>query len=157
MINKNLLSLLKHPVHFCSLGFGSGLALKAPGTWGTVAAMPLAWLLAQLPIALHLGLIALAFIFGVWCCQQTADKLVMKDPSSIVWDEFVGLWITLVFVPWERAWPLLGFVVFRVFDIFKPWPIGYLDKKLSGGLGIMLDDVIAGLFACLTLQAIIRI
>ncbi len=155
MINKNLVVELKNPIHLASLGLGSGLASRAPGTWGTLAALPFAWLLSLLNVEWRLSLIIIAFAFGIWCCDQTAKKLKMKDPSCIVWDEFVGLWITLALVPWERAWPLLGFVLFRIFDVFKPWPISVFDKKVTGGLGIMLDDVIAGVFAAAVLQLII--
>ncbi len=139
--------LLSHPAHFIAAGFGSGLAPVAPGTFGTLAALP-AWLLIlQVGFAWQLIIIALAFVLGIWVCEKACSNLGVHDHGSIVWDEFVGLWITLVFVPFSWLNLLLGFALFRLFDVLKPFPIGWFDRRVEGGLGVMLDDVIAGLLA----------
>ena len=149
--------LLKRPVCFLGLGFGSGLAPKAPGTFGTLAAIPIYWLMKDLPLSLYLSLTIVAFIAGIWICQQSADWLGKEDPSAVVWDEIVGFLITMIAVPSGWQWLLAGFVLFRLFDIWKPWPISWADQRLHGGFGIMVDDVIAGLFAGFCLQAVIYI
>ncbi|WP_373087778.1 phosphatidylglycerophosphatase A [Zhongshania sp.] len=145
-------SLLKNPVHLLSVGFGSGLAPKAPGTFGTIAALPFWYALQFLPPAYYVVALILAFILGVYLCGATADALGVHDHGGIVWDEFVGLWIALFMVPMHLGWILLGFALFRLFDIWKPWPIRVLDAKVHGGFGIMIDDVLAGVYAYLTLQ-----
>jgi phosphatidylglycerophosphatase A len=140
---------LKSPVHWLAIGFGSGLLKPAPGTWGTLLAVPFYFLLMELALPYY-GLVVLgAFLFGIYVCGKTASDIGAHDHGSIVWDEFVGLWITLAFIPKENHlyWVAAGFVFFRFFDIVKPFPIGLLDKKVHGGFGIMLDDVIAGLYA----------
>lgn len=156
----DFLSLLKQPIPLLALGFGSGLARFAPGTWGTLAAIPFFLLMLLLPAWLYVMVIFLAFFFGIKICQQTADELGVHDHPAIVWDEFVGLWIALlplVFVEFTWLFLLLGFVLFRFFDIVKPWPISVADKQCQGGLGIMLDDVIAGVFSALLLMIILII
>lgn len=145
----------RNPWHFLAFGFGSGLAPIAPGTFGTLAAIPLYLLLVQLPWSVYAIITLFAFIIGVYICQITSDDLKVHDFSGIVWDEFVGLWITLFLIPFEWHWLILGFVLFRFFDILKPWPINYLDKYAKGGFGIMIDDVLAGLYAWLCLFLIV--
>ncbi|CAD7850345.1 MAG: Phosphatidylglycerophosphatase A (EC 3.1.3.27) [Olavius algarvensis Gamma 3 endosymbiont] len=130
-----------------SLGFGSGLAPVAPGTFGTLVAVPFYLLLAQLSLPWYLLAVNLGFAIGVYICQYTSDALGVHDHGGIVWDEFVGYWITMIAVPFAWQWILLGFVLFRGFDIVKPWPVKIADKKIKGGFGIMLDDVLAGLYA----------
>jgi phosphatidylglycerophosphatase A len=147
-------ALLKKPVCFLGLGFGSGLAPKAPGTWGTLAAIPIYFLMQDLSLYLYLSLTTIAFILGIWICQKSAEWLNKEDPSAVVWDEIVGYLVTMVAAPQGWAWIILGFVLFRIFDILKPWPISLADQKLHGGFGIMFDDVIAGVFAALSLQFI---
>ncbi len=144
--------LLRNPLHFLSLGFGSGLSPFAPGTFGTVAAVPLYLLLAQLPLAYYLLAVLAAFAIGVYLCGYTSAALGEHDHSGIVWDEFVGFWITMIAVPATWQWILAGFVLFRLFDIFKPWPVKVADAKMKGGFGIMFDDVLAGLLAAGTLH-----
>ncbi len=146
--------LLKRPTAFLAYGFGSGLAPKAPGTFGTLAAIPVFYLMQSLPVISYLLLTALFFIIGIWLCQKTVDWLQQDDPSAIVWDEIVGYLITMVAAPSGWLWIVLGFVLFRIFDILKPWPVSLADKKLHGGFGVMLDDVIAGLYALMILQLI---
>jgi len=139
--------LLLNPLHLLSLGFGSGLAPVAPGTFGTLVAVPFYLLLAQLSLPWYLLAVNLGFAIGVYICQYTSDALGVHDHGGIVWDEFVGYWITMIAVPFAWQWILLGFVLFRGFDIVKPWPVKIADKKIKGGFGIMLDDVLAGLYA----------
>jgi phosphatidylglycerophosphatase A len=144
--------LLKRPACFLGLGFGSGLAPKAPGTFGTLAAVPIYWLMQDLSLALYLAIVVVAFIAGIWICQKSADWIRQNDPSAVVWDEIVGYLITMIAAPAGWQWMVLGFVLFRFFDILKPWPINLADKAIHGGLGIMVDDVIAGIFALACLQ-----
>ncbi|RKZ77662.1 MAG: phosphatidylglycerophosphatase A [Gammaproteobacteria bacterium] len=150
----NFRELLKRPACFLGLGFGSGLAPKAPGTFGTIAAIPIYWLIKDLPTVVYLVIILVAFIAGIWICQQSADWIGKDDPSAVVWDEIVGYLITMIVAPSGWQWLLLGFVLFRFFDIVKPWPISWADRSLHGGFGIIVDDVIAGLFAWATMQII---
>jgi phosphatidylglycerophosphatase A len=139
---------LANPVHFLALGFGSGLAPKMPGTFGTLAALPLVVLLSYYAsFSVYLIVTILVSIVGVWICGRTADDMGVHDDSSIVWDEVAGMLITMLAVPLSWQTLLIGFMLFRFFDILKPWPISYLDRHVHGGFGIMIDDVLAGLFA----------
>ena len=139
---------LTNPVHFLALGFGSGLAPKMPGTFGTLAALPLVVLLYYYAsFSVYLIVTILVSIVGVWICGRTADDMGVHDDSSIVWDEVAGMLITMLAVPLSWQTLLIGFMLFRFFDILKPWPISYLDRHVHGGFGIMIDDVLAGLFA----------
>lgn len=147
--------LIKNPVHLFAFGFGSGLAKKAPGTFGTLAAIPLYLIMAPLDWWLYTLVVVAAFVVGVFICDRSSRLLGVHDHSGIVWDEFVGFWITMFLVPLQWYWILAGFVLFRFFDIAKPWPIKWLDQKVGGGFGIMIDDVIAGIFACAVLQIIL--
>ncbi|WP_026972992.1 phosphatidylglycerophosphatase A family protein [Aliagarivorans marinus] len=143
--------------HLSAVGFGSGLAPKAPGTFGTVAAILPYFLIAQLSTPWYLLVLALTTWFGIVCCQKATDAMGVHDHGAIVWDEFVGFWITMLWVPFSWTNLLLGFVLFRFFDVLKPWPIKAIDKKVDGGLGIMLDDVLAGVFACASLHLILHL
>ena len=124
----------------------------APGTFGTLVAIPFYLLIAQLDLPYYLAFILLAFGSGVYLCQYTSATLGVHDHSGIVWDEFVGFWITMIAVPVTWQWIVGGFVLFRVFDIVKPWPVKIVDKRMTGGFGIMFDDVLAGLYALCCLQ-----
>lgn len=143
----NFRELLKRPMCFLGLGFGSGLAPVAPGTFGTIVAIPIYLMMQHLPLWLYLAMTVAAFFIGIAICQQSADWLGKDDPSAVVWDEIVGYLVTMVAAPTGWLWVLTGFILFRLFDILKPWPISWFDKNLHGGLGIMADDVIAGIFA----------
>ncbi|MEJ2042115.1 MAG: phosphatidylglycerophosphatase A [Reinekea sp.] len=143
-----------HWIHFLAFGLGSGAAPKAPGTFGTVAAVPLFLLLAQLPIWAYLTLLVFSFVLGVYLCGQTSKDMGVHDHGGIVWDEFVGYWITMTALPFQWPWILAGFVLFRLFDITKPFPINWLDKRVHGGFGIMIDDVLAGLFSLFILHSV---
>jgi phosphatidylglycerophosphatase A len=147
-------SLLKNPIHLLSVGFGSGLAKKAPGTFGTIAALPFWYALQFLSPVYYIVVLLAAFALGVYLCGATAKALGVHDHGGIVWDEFVGLWIALFMVPMNIYWIALGFALFRLFDIWKPWPIRVLDAQVHGGFGIMIDDVLAGVYAYLVLQLI---
>ncbi len=149
-------SYLKNPLHFISLGFGSGLMPKAPGTFGTLVAVPLYLAVSGLTLETYL-LITCALTFaGVYLCYYTSKALGVHDHSGIVIDEIAGYLITMIAVPFDWKWIIAGFVLFRFFDILKPWPISWIDENVHGGLGIMLDDVLAGIFAFFCLHAIIN-
>jgi phosphatidylglycerophosphatase A len=142
----------RNPRHLLAYGLGSGAAPVAPGTFGTLAAIPLALLLQPLEPAPYLALVILLFLLGIPICGRTAQDLGLHDPGGIVFDEWVGLLLTLWLAPPGWPWLLAGFLLFRLFDIWKPWPIRWLDRRVGGGLGIMLDDLLAGLFAFVFLQ-----
>ncbi len=148
------MKIIGNPVHCLAFGFGSGLAPKAPGTFGTLMAVPLYLLLAGLSLPIYILVIAAAFFLGVYLCGKTADDLGVHDHPGIVWDEFVGFWITMIAAPAGWPWLVLGFLLFRLFDIWKPWPIRVLDEKMETGMGIMLDDVLAGVYALVILQLV---
>ena len=150
-------ALVRRPVHFLAFGFGTGLAPKAPGTVGTLAALPFYFGMLALGLTpLFYALVVLALLLvGVWLCHQTAADLGVHDHPGIVWDEIVGYLIAMFLVPASWQGLVLGFALFRLFDIWKPFPIGYLDRHVSGGWGIMLDDVVAGLYALGVLHALI--
>ena len=143
-----------NPIHLLAFGFGSGAAPKAPGTWGTLAAVLIYWPLTQLSSDHYLLMLLVTSLMGIYICGQTAKDLGVHDHGSIVWDEFVGFWITMFAAPVGWVWVVVGFILFRFFDIIKPWPISWIDKKITGGFGIMLDDVIAGVMAAAVLQGI---
>ena len=146
---------LANPVHLVALGFGSGLAPFMPGTFGSLAAIPLVYFVSLLPLTLTIIIACIATAVGVWLCGKTAEDMGVHDHSGIVWDEIAGMLLTFigVVISWQTAHA--GFLLFRLFDILKPWPISYLDKNLEGGLGIMLDDIAAGLAACGCLHALL--
>ncbi len=147
---------IKTPWQFIASGFGSGLSPIAPGTMGTLAAMPF-WLLFALllPTWGYIAVIIIAAFAGIIICQRASDELGVHDHGGIVWDEFVGLWITMICVP--ISWPnaILGFLLFRLFDVLKPWPIKVIDEKITGGFGIMFDDILAGIFSLITMQVLL--
>lgn len=138
---------MKNPVHFLAFGFGSGLSPWAPGTVGTLAALPIWYLLAQLPLWGYLLGTLIVIAVGPYICGRTSRDLGVHDHSGIVWDEIAGFLLTMVLVPVSLVAALAGFVLFRFFDILKPWPIGWLDKHVHGGTGIMLDDLLAAVYA----------
>lgn len=145
---------LKQPIQFLALGFGSGLAPKAPGTFGTLAAIPLFLLLAMLTPTFYLIAVTFLSIAGIYICGKAATDVGVHDHPAIVWDEFVGFFITMFMVPVSWYSIIVGFILFRLFDIVKPWPISFIDRKMSGGLGIMFDDILAGIFALIIMHFI---
>lgn len=147
----DLRQLLRDPAMLVAFGFGSGLSPKAPGTAGTLLALVLFPLIAGLPLPWYLGLLAATVVIGTLVSDIAARRLGVHDHGGIVIDEIAGLWLALCTFPATWPWMLAGFVLFRLFDIWKPWPIRTLDRRLGGGFGIMADDLVAGVFAWLIL------
>jgi len=153
-------ALLGHPAGWIACGFGSGLSPWAPGTTGSLAAL-LPWLaLRDLEWPAYIAVIALAFALGVWVSNVVIARLRIDDPGVVVWDEFVGQWIALlplVVAPRNWPWVVVGFALFRLFDICKPWPVSWADRRVKGGFGVMLDDVLAGVYAAALLALAMRL
>lgn len=159
-------ALLSRPAGWLACGFGSGLTPVAQGTFGSLAAL-LPWLgLSRLPVMAYLLVLIVGFVVGVWACDVAGRLLGVADHRSVVWDEFIGLWIALIpllglgspILSVRHGVVLLaGFVLFRLFDVWKPWPICWLDQRMKGGLGVMIDDVVAGIFAAFALAALIHV
>lgn len=147
--------LIATPANFFALGCGSGLLRPAPGTWGSLFALLPYLAFSQLYWPYYLAIVVISFIVGIYFCQACATFLGVHDHGAIVWDEFVGIWLTLFLVPFGLLNIALGFLLFRLFDIIKPWPIKWLDKSVAGGFGIMIDDILAAIYAWLCLQAIL--
>jgi len=145
-------SVWRNPIHFLAFGFGSGAAPYAPGTFGTLAAVPIYFLLLPLNLWAYLAVVLAITLVGIWLCHVTSRDLGVHDHAGIVWDEIAGYLITMIAAPPGGWWIVAGFVLFRIFDIIKPWPIGWVDRRVHGGLGIMMDDVLAAVFAWLILQ-----
>lgn len=154
-IPANFKLLTAHPAHFLSLGFGSGLAKKAPGTFGTLAGMPIFWLISTYPLAIQLAIISTLFLIGVYCCSITGKALGVTDHGAIVWDEIVAIMLVLAFTPLHWFWWLIAFTLFRLFDIWKPFPIRQCDVKLKNGFGVMFDDLLAGIYAIAVLKGLL--
>lgn len=157
MASKNSLPrwVWKRPDAIFACGFGTGAAPYAPGTFGTLVGLPFYWFMQDLGLIWYLLVCGLLFVFGVWICGRTARALGVHDHGGIVWDEIVGYLITMIMAPAGWVWWLTGFLLFRIFDILKPWPIKVLDQRVGGGFGIMIDDVLAGVFAAISLQLIV--
>lgn len=147
-------ALLATPAGWLACGFGSGLAPVAQGTFGSLAAL-LPWLLLrQLPLPLYVATLLFGFAVGVWACHEASRALGVADHRSLVWDEFIGQWVALLpLLVIDASWWAIGagFVLFRLFDVGKPWPISWLDRRVKGGMGVMIDDVLAGVFAAVVL------
>ncbi len=139
--------ILRQPVHLVAFGFGTGLSPYAPGTFGTLVGIPVVLLVAPWGFAAHALVALMAFAAGVYVCGASARRLGVHDHGGIVWDEVTGYVITMLAAPPEPVWLVTGFALFRFFDIVKPWPIREADHSLRGGLGIMLDDVLAAIYA----------
>ncbi|MFP4063532.1 MAG: phosphatidylglycerophosphatase A [Halochromatium sp.] len=133
------------PEHLIAYGFGAGLSPKAPGTMGTLVAIPIYLLLANLPGLVYLLAVAALIGVGIWACDKVAAELGQEDPPAIVWDEIVGFLVAMAAAPVvSLAWIIMGFLLFRLFDIYKPWPVSWAEKRFTGGVGIIVDDLIAG-------------
>lgn len=150
----DLAMLFSHPLHFLSLGLGTGLFPKAPGTAGTVLGFPLFWFLMSLPFWQQWLAISLLFLIGVWCSAFTGRALGVNDHGAIVWDEIVAMAAVLMTVPFTWGWGVAAFILFRLLDIWKPFPISWADRYVKGGLGVMLDDALAAAVAIIVLQLI---
>ena len=146
------LTQLKNPLVILALGFGTGLSPKAPGTVGTLAALPLYFLMRDLELLQYLFIVVVLFGFGVWLCAYVTKKLEVHDHPAIVFDEIVGFLITMIAVPFSWQMLIAGFILFRFFDAVKPWPISWCDINIHGGFGIMFDDVLAGIASAAMLQ-----
>ncbi len=157
MAPKPTLRTLRDPVQLVALGFGSGLAPRAPGTAGSLLALLPAWLMLEWPLAWRLGVVAVLFAAGVWICGESARRLATHDHPGIVFDEIVGVLATSLVLTGRPAWLLAAFALFRLFDIWKPWPVRDLDHRLGGGLGIMLDDLMAAVYAAACLWGLRRV
>jgi phosphatidylglycerophosphatase A len=140
-------------IHFLAFGFGAGYIPRAPGTAGTLVAVPVYLLLRETELAIYLATVVLLFVLGIWLCGVTERDLGKEDAPGIVWDEIVGYLVAMTAAPAGWVWIAAGFGLFRLFDIVKPFPIRMLDQRVPGGLGVMLDDVLAGVYALIVLQA----
>ena len=149
--------LIAHPTHFLALGFGSGLAPKAPGTLGTIVGLALFYLIAGYALHLQLVIIAVFFVLGIYCCDVAGKALGVSDHGSIVWDEITAMMLVLTITPNQWQWWLIAFVLFRVFDIWKPFPIRQCDVSLKGGFGVMFDDLLAAIYAMISLKVLLWI
>jgi phosphatidylglycerophosphatase A len=150
----NLRFLFGHPSHFIALGFGVGLAPVAPGTFGTLLALPLFWLLgSHLDPTGWLVLLGLMYVGGIWLCDRTGRDLGVHDHKAIVWDEVVAFLFVLFFTPATPMWQAFAFLLFRLFDILKPGPIRYVEARFRGGFGVMADDLAAAFFTLICLTA----
>ncbi len=155
LANVSARDLLRHPWGWICTGFGSGLAPRAPGTVGSlVALLPWWFALRHLEPRTYLIVVIIAFAIGVLAGTWLVARTRISDPSMFVWDEFVGLWIALFVAPAGWLWMLAGFALFRLFDIWKPWPVSWADRHIHGGMGIMLDDVFAGIYAAVILHGL---
>lgn len=146
---------IRKPVHFLAFGFGIGRLPKAPGTFGTLVGIPVYLLLQPLSPLLYGSVVLALFVFGVWLCQETERDLGVHDHPGIVWDEIVGYQITMFMAPAGWIWIFAGFILFRIFDIWKPFPIRQIERRIQGGLGNMLDDALAGLYSLAALQGMV--
>jgi phosphatidylglycerophosphatase A len=143
--------VLTDPVHFLAFGFGFGLAPVAPGTFGSIPGLVIFWLTLDFGLYVQLGIAAAMAAAGIWICGESARRIGVHDHGGIVWDEIVGMYLTLLVAPFTVAGWVAAFVLFRFMDIVKPWPIRDLDHRLRGGAGIMLDDLVAALYAAILL------
>jgi len=146
----------RHPAFLIATWFGAGLLPRAPGTWGSLAALPFAWALSSVggPMPLAVATVAVSLI-GWWAASVYVRRTGVADPSEVVVDEVAGQWLALILVPPEPLLYLAAFALFRLFDIRKPWPVGWADREVGGGLGVMLDDIFAGLYAALIMGALL--
>ncbi|MGA9342987.1 MAG: phosphatidylglycerophosphatase A [Rhodanobacteraceae bacterium] len=147
--------ILSDPAGWIASGFGAGLSPVVSGTVGSAVALLPYLALRLLSTPMYLLVVAVAFALGIWVSAIIVQRLGVADPGVIVWDEFVGQWITLAFAPFEWRWIVVGFFLFRLFDVWKPWPVSWADRRLKGGLGVMLDDVFAGVYAAIVLAVLV--
>ena len=141
--------VLTDPVHFLAFGFGTGLMPVAPGTWASLFTAIVFWFLPDIPMTVYLGAVGVLFLLGIWVCGVSSRRLKVHDFQGITFDEVVGMLATLSVVGHDPIWIIVAFFFFRVADVWKPWPIRDVDHSLAGGLGIMLDDLLAAVYAAL--------
>jgi len=150
-------SIWKNPLHFIAFGFGTGAIPIAPGTFGTIAAIPFYLLLHLLPNLFYFIALTVITLFCMWLCEKVSREINVHDHQGMCIDEFPGFLLTMFAAPFHWIWILTGFILFRIFDIWKPFPIRYVDKNIKGGFGMVLDDLLAGVYSCVVLQILIRI
>ena len=147
-------ALLSHPAGWTATALGAGLSPKAPGTAGSlVALLPWWFLLRGLPIGWYVAVLIAGFLLGVWACGVAGKRIGVHDHGALVWDEVIGMWITLLAAPPQWWWMVIGFALFRLFDIWKPYPIDSL-QVLPGGIGVCADDILAGVYGGICLAVI---
>ncbi len=149
---KPSLNVWTNPIHFLAFGFGSGTLPWIPGTWGTLAAVPIYLFMRHLPLLYYGAALLVIILVGIWICDVAEKAVGIPDYSGIVWDEIAGFLLTMLAAPAGWQWIVVGFVLFRVFDIWKPWPIRWIDQFVKGGLGVMLDDLLAAVYAWILLH-----
>jgi phosphatidylglycerophosphatase A len=147
----------QNPWYFIAFGLGSGTIPIAPGTFGTLMAIPFYLLFQSLPTSGYIFLLLCLTAISIWILDRVSREIQVHDHPGMCLDEFIGYFVTMTAAPTGWAWVVIGFILFRLFDIFKPWPINVLDKNIHGGLGIVLDDVVAGIFAAISIQIIGKI
>ena len=147
--------MIAHPAHFFGLGFGSGLVPKAPGTFGTLVGLPLFWLISSYALNTQLIIITSLFMIGIYFCDKTGKALGVADHGAIVWDEIVAIMLVLAFTPTNFIFWFIAFLLFRLFDIWKPYPICYADANFKNGFGVMFDDLLAAIYAILVMKFIV--
>ena len=140
-------TVLRDPVHLLAFGLGTGLSPVAPGTVGSLLGVALAWLLAPADLFVQIGVGVALVLVGIWLCGESARRIGVHDHSGIVWDEIAAMYLVVFWLPFDVVVWTAGFLLFRLFDIWKPWPISDLDHRMRGGAGIMLDDLVAALYA----------
>lgn len=153
--SEKLRTVWTNPIHFLAFSFGSGLAPFMPGTFGTLAAVPIYLLIADFSLPIYIAIVFMITLLCIWLSHVTARDLGIHDYTGVNCDEVVGYLLTMVAVPKSWVWLVLGFLLFRLFDIWKPWPIRWIDEHVHGGFGMVLDDMAAALFAWLVLQLIL--
>lgn len=150
-------SVWQKPSHFIAFGFGSGAMPIAPGTFGTLIAVPFYLAIATFSLPVYITLVVLITLGSMWLCERVSREINVHDHQGMCLDEIVGYLVTMIGAPYGFFWMALGFLLFRVFDIWKPWPIDYIDQKVSGGFGMILDDVLAGIYSLLILNFLSRV
>lgn len=148
----SITSIWRNPIHFIAFGFGVGVIPFAPGTFGTLLAIPFYLLMSDMPFGLYATLTGLLILLSIVICHVAAREINVHDHPGMVLDEVVGYLLTMLAAPPGWLWVIVGFVLFRIFDIWKPWPIGWVDRKVSGGFGIVLDDLLAAVYSLAILQ-----
>lgn len=154
-MNISVRKVFTNSIYFLAFGFGSGLSPIAPGTMGTLVAIPIYCLMHSLSLIYYVPIILLLAVVGIWICDVTGKAIGIHDYPGIVWDEIVGFLWTMTAVPFHWYWIITGFILFRLFDIWKPWPIRWLDLRVQGGLGVMVDDLLAAVCAAIVLWLLI--
>lgn len=147
-------SVWRNPLHFIAFGFGSGAIPVAPGTFGTFLAIPFYLLIRPTPIYVYCGIVLIITLVSIWICDKVSKEIGVDDHQGMNLDEFVGFFVTMIAAPHGCWWILLGVVLFRFFDIVKPFPIRQIDEKVHGGFGMILDDVCAGVYSCIIIQLV---